>query len=136
MQKRYITFSLIFATLFVSIHFYNKKIRLEKANDPDVIFDKETGYLWQNQLEKDKVLSLHTNGITYLKSLNWDDANNYCQSLIIDGITNWTLPSEKELYRSYQIGTKFKNNNRWLFWSSTQIPENNKIAGCVNFDAR
>lgn len=134
MKKGYVVLILIFITLFLSIHFYNKKINSDKVEDPDIIFDKETSYLWQNQMEKDKQIFVHTNGIKYPKYLNWGDANSYCKTLRIDGISGWSLPSEHELYRSYQLGSKFKNSNRWLFWSSTQTINNDKIAGCVNFD--
>ena len=53
----------------------------------------------------------------YERQLNWNDANFYCELLIVDGKSDWRLPTEEELMKI----CKSKNDLRDVFyWSSTE----------------
>jgi len=67
---------------------------------------EEAGLTWQ---DTPQVLS---------NTLNWDDANNYCQSLFLDGLGDWRLPDYTTL-RDYSNIAIF-NNPLNRYWSSDQ----------------
>ena len=47
--------------------------------------------------------------------LNWYDAMEYCQSLNINGITDWRLPTSEELQQIFESDNDF---NSELYWTS------------------
>jgi hypothetical protein len=67
---------------------WNPKIykgkRSYSRHSSNTVKDNYTGLIWQKS----------NNGQKY----NWNDAKSYCSSLSLDGITNWRLPTQKELY--------------------------------------
>jgi hypothetical protein len=58
--------------------------RSYSRHSSNTVKDNYTNLIWQKS----------NNG----KQYNWNDAKSYCSSLSLDSITNWRLPTQKELY--------------------------------------
>lgn len=59
-------------------------------------------------------------------SLSWGDANSYCNSLTLYGISGWRLPTKEELLQMYvekdNIGDFDDSYAGWpYYWSSTEV---------------
>ena len=65
---------------------YFEKFRYWWINDHEMIFDRETGLLWQGQPDLSKKFNYHEQ----------DKANRYLKSLTLGGILGWRTPSDKE----------------------------------------
>jgi hypothetical protein len=77
--------------------------------------DKATKLLWQNEPFSDEDVKNYHDRKKSTRVLNWEDANNYCKNLNIDGITTFRLPTIKELdtlwvSRYERPNTKYKTN--------------------------
>jgi hypothetical protein len=57
----------------------------------------------------------------YEKILNWNDANLYCQLLVIDDKCDWRLPTKDELNEIYTSENDFVGSG---YWSSTEYGGN------------
>jgi hypothetical protein len=79
-----------------------------------IVTDTTTKLLWQ-----DNVNSPYK---------SWDDAISYCQSLTIDGVSNWRLPTMQELQslvkldKSPKISSTFNTKSGGKYWSSEEYP--------------
>jgi uncharacterized caspase-like protein len=77
--------------------------------------DEQTKLLWQNEpFSNEDVKSYHDRKKS-IRVLNWEDANNYCKNLNIDGIDTFRLPTIKELDTLWvskydRPNTKYKTN--------------------------
>ena len=65
---------------------YFEKFRYWWINDHEMIFDRETGLLWQGQPDLSKKFNYHEQ----------DKANLYLNSLKLGGINGWRTPLDKE----------------------------------------
>jgi hypothetical protein len=79
---------------------------------PNIIKDNKSGLLWQKCSKGQDILS-NCSGIT--SKISWNNAIDYCNSIIIDGYNNWRLP----------------NVNEWI--SISDYSKNNFPAINVNF---
>jgi len=65
--------------------------------------------------------------ITDLGNLDWNSAKTACEELILNGYSDWHLPSKEELNSVYvnlkQVGVGGFANN--FYWSSTETNNNN-----------
>lgn len=83
------------------------------AIEGDTVRDVRTGLLWQRAVPAE--------------AYTWGNANTYCQSLSLAGLTGWRLPTVKELrslvdirtYRPAADQTVFPNTGRFRYWTST-----------------
>ena len=75
---------------------------------------------------------------------NWNEAKEYCQQLILDGYTNWRLPTKKELFYlidrskfSPAIDTHYFKIHKSLtpHWTQTVYTDDNISAFGINFIA-
>ena len=81
----------------------------------DTFTDTKTGLTWQNNSASESV------------KMNWNEAEEYCKDLKLDGYSDWKLPSIKELQSIVDINNDpaIKNGlNALLYgvWSSTMYP--------------
>lgn len=53
-------------------------------------------------------------------TMNWANANTYCESLTLHGFSDWRLPSVDELYKMYQLRNTIGGFNTGFWWSNTQ----------------
>ena len=79
------------------------------------VTDNTTGLVWQSA----------TSGST----LTWQDALAYCETLALDGVSTWRLPSVKELASIVDltqitpaISTAFSSRPASVFWTATPTP--------------
>ena len=89
--------------------------RFTKADG--VVTDSKTTLEWQDDYSD--------NGDS-VKSANWTDAIDYCETLSLNSQTDWRLPNKKELlsivnYDTYNpsINSVFQKNTSYGYWSST-----------------
>ncbi len=50
----------------------------------NVFIDNKTGYMWQKRDSE--------------RELNWHEAKSYCENLVLDGYSDWKLPSRDEFH--------------------------------------
>ena len=66
---------------------------------------------------------------------NWQDAENYCNNLILDGKNDWRLPNVEEFKYAYKIENNFKNIfYSYPYWSSSSNVSYDSNAWVVYFD--
>lgn len=72
---------------------------------------------------------------------NWTDAIAYCEALVLDGATDWRLPSGKELLSivdqtrtSPSISTLFAERPSTSFWSSSPLANGSSSAHAIHFN--
>jgi len=89
--------------------------RFTKANG--VVTDSKTTLEWQDD---------YSDNENNIKSANWTDAIDYCESLSLNGQSDWRLPNKKELLSIVDYGTfnpaissVFKMTTSGNYWSST-----------------
>ena len=103
--------------------------RFTKADG--VVTDSKTTLEWQDDYSD--------NGDS-VKSANWTDAIDYCETLSLNSQTDWRLPNKKELlsivnYDTYNpsINSVFQKNTSNDYWSSTTDASYTNYAWYVNF---
>ena len=101
---------------------------LSLAKSDHVIIDKQQHIYWQDNLSSKK------------SSEDFKDAVAYCDNLILDGLTQWRLPTFQELfaiadYTHYKptIDSRFKYTNNGTYWTSTPFFANKSRAWTINF---
>ncbi len=105
----------------------------------ETVIDNKRGLIWQDNNEvtfifkswqsEDNYYSCFKD-TTSVKCLDTsgDTADTYCKNLVLDGYTNWRLPTRDELLTIVDkdnyptIDKTFKNNQASFYWSST--PDN------------
>nr|MDA3908625.1 DUF1566 domain-containing protein [Sulfurimonas sp.] len=87
MIRKLIHITLITTTLFSSeIGLHNSSnIALVRDNSKDLVIDKTTGLMWQDNIDTKTIRK------------NRKDAKQYCRSLVFAGYDDWYLPRVKEL---------------------------------------
>lgn len=53
-------------------------------------------------------------------TMNWSNANSYCNNLTLYGYSDWRLPTVDELHKMYQLRYTIGGFNTNCWWSSTQ----------------
>jgi hypothetical protein len=72
-------------------------------------------------------------------SLDWPNANAYCDALVLDGNSDWRLPSAKELLslidntRVPTFSSLFASQLVSIYWTSSPLPSNARQAYAVDF---
>lgn len=83
------------------------QIRCVRDGTPDsVVIDSSTDLMWQDSYSYDQE--------------GWNTANTYCNDLVLEGFSNWRLPSEAELADVYDRATIFNIFSGTEFWTSTE----------------
>ena len=91
----------------------------------EIVTDGETGLMWQRS--------------TAPEQLNWKEAKNYCEDLVLHGHDDWRLPKKREL-RSIRTRKKEKGchltpgvweGDCWWFWSASPAASKNYAAWYV-----
>ncbi|EDZ62204.1 protein containing DUF1566 [Sulfurimonas gotlandica GD1] len=141
MMKLLITFTLILTTLFsyeiVLGKSSNKdkkvteskpKIALVRDDSKELVIDKNTGLMWQDNIDAKTIRK------------NRKDAKQYCRSLVFAGYDDWYLPRLKELKSivdesKYDPAIKFgfKNIQSYHYWTSSPNLSAN-IINVINID--
>jgi len=109
--------------------------RFTKANG--VVTDSKTTLEWQDD---------YSDNGNNIKSATWTDAIDYCESLSLNGQSDWRLPNKNELLSIVDYGTfnpaissVFEmtptSNQSWLsyYWSSTAYARDPYRAWYVGF---
>jgi len=104
----------------------------EFIKNGDIVTDDTSDLMWQDNTVKTD------------QQLQWQDAINYCEALILEGYSDWRLPNIRELksitnrnYYSPSISRIFQNTYLGDYWSSTtEIGSNaNASAWIINFQS-
>ena len=62
--------------------------------------------------------------------MNWQDASNTCDTLVLNGYDDWYLPTKDELNQVYSMFKKTGNGIlNGCYWSSTK--SNNGVGHCI-----
>ena len=60
---------------------------------------------------------------TNLGAMNWESAKTACDNLVLNGFSDWRLPSKEELNRLYENKDKIGGSVDGYYWSSTEYNE-------------
>ncbi len=100
--------------------------RSYSKNTTNTVKDNYTGLIWQR--EDDGV------------KRNWEDAKRYCSNLLLDGYSDWRLPTIEELYYlgdmtkvKPAIDTNYFSVKNHCYWSSTTYKNDSSNAWYINF---
>ncbi|MDY0234226.1 MAG: DUF1566 domain-containing protein [Sulfurimonas sp.] len=103
------------------------KISLERDDAKDLVIDKGTGLMWQDDIEAKTIRK------------NRKDAIQYCRNLVFAGFDDWYLPRLKELKTIVDEGrfnpairVGFKNIQSDHYWSSS--PNLSDTINVLNID--
>lgn len=95
----------------------------------NVVIDIDKNLMWQD-----------TEDVKIFKS-NWSLAKEYCNSLTLNGFTDWELPSIKELQTIVDVKNKkpavneeFKFCENTSYWSNSQDIKSKNYAWYVGFE--
>jgi len=92
----------------------------------NIIVDKKTSIVWQDTI--------------LIPKLDWQDAKKYCNNLIIDGYSDWELPTidqlmtitDKKKYKP-SLKTSFKNFKSDYYWTSSEYVDADEKVWIVSF---
>jgi hypothetical protein len=94
----------------------------------EILTDKKTGLAWQDNSDAKSMKK------------SWSDSKEYCQNLILEGQSDWRLPTIKELQSIVDIKKiypaikdDFKNVASGSYWSSSEFVSNTSRAWHVVF---
>jgi hypothetical protein len=119
-RRKTVLYLFFLTVIFVLSYIENTKKEVQKVREADYFLDVKTGNTWENKFEEDM-------------QGTWAYAKEYCTSIDRNGSNKWRLPTKEELYRGYQITSRFKKKANWRYWSLTSVPKNDKLAYCINF---
>lgn len=101
---------------------------LRRDNSKEIVSDTSSKLMWQDNSEAKIVYK------------NWNDAIEYCESLLFSGYNDWRLPNINELLSiadrtkyNPAINSVFSNVNSSDYWSSTTYASGTSNAWVVNF---
>jgi hypothetical protein len=104
------------------------KIALVRDDSKELVIDKNTGLMWQDNIDAKTIRK------------NRKDAKQYCRSLVFAGYDDWYLPRLKELKSivdesKYDPAIKFgfKNIQSYHYWTSSPNLSAN-IINVINID--
>lgn len=111
--------------------YYKKGITRSYSRSGNIVTDNATKLQWQD----DEAAKTTFKG--------WEDAKTHCSSLMLDGYSDWRLPSVQELLNIIDLGkynpaidTTFQNtSSNDAYWSSTFIESNEPSAWGVYFNS-
>jgi len=99
-----------------------------RENNTESVVDNATNLMWQDNEDAKTVQK------------TWEDAIEYCESLTLDGYSDWRLPSAWELksiidYSRYDpaIDSIFQNATSGSYWTSTTYISDSSTAWIVYF---
>ncbi len=94
----------------------------------DVVLDERNHIYWQDNAESAQ------------SSEDWEDAVNYCQTLTLDGLKGWRLPTFRELLSIVDFGRvnpavldAFVHTAEGTYWTSTPFAANASRAWTIDF---
>ena len=94
----------------------------------DVVKDMRNGIYWQDSAESAQ------------SSEDWEDAANYCQTLTLEGLHGWRLPTFRELLFIVDFGRVnpaildvFAHTADGTYWTSTPFSANTSRAWTIDF---
>lgn len=96
-----------------------KKISEPKVAGSDVVTDKETGLMWQDN--------------DYQTIHGWDSAISYCDNLVLGGYSDWRLPEKDELEGIYHRKSILKFYESSGHWSSDNFGPSGDLNYAVYF---
>ena len=98
-----------------------------------VVSDGTTNLEWQDN---------YSDNSNFIKNTGWQSAINYCESLTLDGKSDWRLPNLNELTSliddtkyNPSINEVFQNTNSSYYWSSTSFSGYGRSALVINFSS-
>ena len=79
-------------------------------NGDGTVIDNITGLIWQQ--------------IPTSEKMSWEEAEEYCENLELDGYDDWRLPTVKELFAigDFETGWPFLDTNYFEFAEASEIP--------------
>jgi len=96
-----------------------------------VVNDASTNLEWQDD---------YSDNSNSIKNTTWQSAIDYCETLTLDGKSDWRLPNLNELTSLVDdtkynpaINEVFQNTDSNDYWSSTSYSNNNEDAWIVYF---
>jgi len=98
-------------------------------NNNSVISDKKQHIYWQDSTIPKKK-----------NTKDWDDAAIYCETLVLNGIENWRLPTFTELlsivdYKHFEpaINPVFEHTAEGTYWTATDFSATRSRAWTIDF---
>ena len=120
MQKKMILFSFVFVAT-VSIF-------ADAQQTDSMVTDERNALYWQDNVSSEK------------SSEDWNDALQYCDTLAINGVTRWRLPTFKELFsivdytlNNPAINPVFSFVREGTYWTSTVFSPTKARAWTIDF---
>ncbi|MEA3419749.1 MAG: DUF1566 domain-containing protein [Campylobacterota bacterium] len=98
----------------------------EKTSDTLILKDTKHLLIWQDQSYTKKELDAYKEDYNKGKVGNWGYADQYCRALVLNGYSNWRLPTKEELLTNYKEKCQFNSGNAHSYWSSTPGDEEEK----------
>ncbi|MEA2028484.1 MAG: DUF1566 domain-containing protein, partial [Campylobacterota bacterium] len=112
----------------------------EYYKESNIVTHAKSALQWQDELYSSDEQSAYTTGSSIGKVESFEEAINYCETLSLDGYSDWRLPNFNELYllvdrskNSPAINDAFANKPQGHYWSSTTVSWEVNNAWVINF---
>jgi len=99
---------------------------LNRDGSNEIVTDSKNNLMWQDEFD------------TMIRVRTWDESINYCESLTLNGYTDWRLP------QIFELGTLIDNtrihSTYWYasaspYWSSTSNPTDSSYATTIDMSS-
>ena len=90
-------------------------------------------FFWGNGVLSDTLAHMEWQDNVDGRTKNWDDAVKYCDTLELNGKSDWRLPSLGELTYAYKLKKKFHILRTDYYWSFSESISNSDEAWNIAF---
>jgi len=109
--------------------------------EDSIVTDIDRAFQWQDQNYSQAEIDGYNSGDSIDKVDSFENAINYCESLVLDGYSDWRLPNFNEIYTLVDrnisnpaLNPIFQNVPNGKYWSSTTVESNSDKGWVIDIE--